>query len=77
MNREGVAEASEDLEQAIAVIDERFGDGYAKQHPDLLAAFLISASRYETHFSAGLVEELSGAMHNLADSLSSYSDSAG
>ena len=40
------------LREAIAAIDGAFGEGYARQHPDLLAA-MIQASAIEAAVEAG------------------------
>jgi len=74
MGATGIAETTDDLNQAISVIDSKLGEGYAKANPQLLAAFLNSVSRYENNFGAGLVEELSGAMYQLAESLSVHAE---
>ena len=39
----GVAEAGTIMDAAIAKIDERFGVGYAKEHPQLVIAFMSTA----------------------------------
>lgn len=32
------------MKQAVISIDEQFGDGYAKNHPELIGQFMIAAS---------------------------------
>lgn len=31
--------------QSVRVIDEKFGEGYAKEHPELIAGFMNTAAR--------------------------------
>lgn len=42
------------LTQAVRHIDERFGEGFAQKHPELMAA-MVSASALDYH--AGMVSE--------------------
>jgi len=37
-------DASDLLDASIEAIDAKFGDGYAKAHPELLGAFMISTT---------------------------------
>jgi len=38
---------------AIASIDKKFGEGYAKEHPELVAAFMNTASNVEAGYVIG------------------------
>jgi hypothetical protein len=42
--RQAPMTATEYLDAAVESIDFRFGDGYAKQHPELVGAFMITAA---------------------------------
>lgn len=40
---QGPMTAREYMREAIASIDDRFGDGFAEKHPELIAAFMQTA----------------------------------
>lgn len=55
------------LDDTIIQIDNRFGRGYAKRHPELVAAFLAAS---ENNFSiATLAQQIRAGLDNIADSL--------
>jgi hypothetical protein len=59
--------AEEYLRKAISSIDERLGDGYAKDHPELIAAFMKTAS---ADFTASSHAKVNGAaLQRIAESL--------
>lgn len=43
-NHNGDTQAARHLAQAIRAIDAAFGEGYAKQHPELVASLVQSAT---------------------------------
>lgn len=43
--RQAVLTSHSYLSSAIRIIDEEFGDGYAKEHPELIAGFMNTAAR--------------------------------
>ena len=59
--------ASKYMRQAIASIDEQFGNGYAKAHPELVAAFVQAASR--DFLAAVLHDHVVSALYAVADHL--------
>ena len=59
--------ASKYMRQAVASIDEQFGDGYAKAHPELVAAFVQAASR--DFLAAVLHDHVVSALYAVADHL--------
>lgn len=63
------------MAKAVRLIDEEFGEGYARAHPELVGAFINAASRdYAANWVAGylgdrldyLADTLDGAIANLA-----------
>lgn len=72
MGQLGIQETTEDFGKAIAIIDNKFGDGYAKNNPVLLAAFLQSVSSYETCIGAGQIEDMCGTVEHLVGALSEH-----
>lgn len=60
--------------EAVRAIDLKFGNGYAKNNPDLVAAF-IKAAAADYNNAAMIVaiqeasSEVSGALHSVAESL--------
>lgn len=62
------------LVQAVKAIDEKFGDGYAKQHPELVGAFMKAAATDSQGIQIAkaiqeLAEELSKANSEIASQL--------
>ena len=41
--------ANEYMRQAVRNIDEAFGDGYAKNHPELIGAYMQTVALEEQH----------------------------
>ena len=63
------ADANGLMHDAAAYIDERFGDGYALNHPELVAAFMQAAARSSAaEVLADAASALSEAIQRLADS---------
>jgi len=52
---------------AVADIDERLGKGYAKEHPELIAAYMWTAAA--DFGRASIAKELGEAIYNLAETL--------
>jgi hypothetical protein len=69
LHRQSLMSAEARLEVAIRVIDDRLGSGYAKTHPELIAAFMGSATADQNY--AALAKALSGALDDLVRTLSS------
>lgn len=59
--------ASNYMRQAVASIDEQFGDGYAKAHPELVAAVVQAASR--DFLAVVLHDHVVSALYAVADYL--------
>lgn len=59
--------ATEYFDTGTRVIDERFGENYARDHPDLLAAFM-SAAATDYGFAA-LSKTIDDALAGLGDRL--------
>ena len=56
--------------KAISDIDELLGKGYAKQHPELIAAYLQSAALdFGAAIIARAIETLSSAVENIDSAL--------
>lgn len=61
--------ADEYLRTAISAIDDRLGNGYAKDHPELIAAFMKTAS---ADFAASSQAKVNGAaLQRIAEALDS------
>jgi hypothetical protein len=59
--RQASMTAAEYLDNGIRYIDDAFGDGYAKQHPELVAAFIrASAQDFHTAIMAQAIENAIG-----------------
>ena len=59
------------LGEATHKIDEVFGEGYAKEHPDLVSAFMINAAIYiaaHTHAKAA-ANDIGDPLRAIADSI--------
>nr|WP_279090043.1 hypothetical protein [Comamonas thiooxydans] len=55
--------------KAVRIINENFGDGYAQAHPELIAAFMTSATSECHTITAAKVN--SAAIRSVAESLNS------
>lgn len=71
---DGAGAAAFHLGQAIVAIDKNFGNGYAKQHPDLVGDFLKAAATESSGTQIAktiqeLAEELSKANSEIASQL--------
>ncbi len=72
--RQASSTASDYMRAAVDAIDKQFGTGYAKAHPELVAAFMQTAA---ADFSAGLSSKTLGhaltrittAIDDLADAI--------
>jgi len=55
--------------RAIAAIDKRLGEGYAKAHPELISAFMVTAGKdFTTAATIVAVQEFSSELcHALSD----------
>jgi hypothetical protein len=66
---------TEYLDKAIERIDERFGEGYAKAHPELVAAFMYtSVADYGSTLIAETFTELSEAIQFTGDAYQNARD---
>jgi hypothetical protein len=62
--------AEDYLAHAIEGIDKYLGDGYAKRHPELIAAFMqTAASDFNAAGFAGAVEDVSESIERVAEAL--------
>lgn len=79
--RQASMTADQYMKDCARYIDEQFGDGYAQNHPELLAA-MIQASAQDFHTAcmigatqdqsaqvAGAIESLSSSVHQLSSRL--------
>jgi hypothetical protein len=56
--------------RAIKTIDDEFGHGYAKQHPELIAAFIrTAAADYQATLSAQSVQSIETSVEELANAI--------
>ncbi len=60
------------MNKAVNCIDQTFGDGYAKQHPDLVAAFMkVSSGDFSTGIIGAVIQDASdniaGALQEVAE----------
>lgn len=56
------------LDHAIGAIDERFGEGYAKLHPELVTAYVEACTLNLGHaFIARALESCADAIRDLGD----------
>lgn len=63
------------MEQAVVDIDEIFGKGYAKQHPDLIAAYMqVSAIDCGTGVIARAIEHIEGELTGIAQAISELAE---
>jgi hypothetical protein len=59
IERQAAGTAAYWMERAIKEIDSLLGEGYAKQHPELIAAFMKTAARDELAMNIrGIAEAL-------------------
>ncbi|KMJ45067.1 hypothetical protein AB204_11115 [Xenorhabdus khoisanae] len=59
IERQAANSAAYWMERAVKEIDTLFGEGYAKQHPELIAAFMKTAARDELAMNIrGIAEAL-------------------
>jgi hypothetical protein len=55
---------------AIHDIDEKFGDGYAKSHPELVGAFMRTcAADFAATWTHDVLEEIESALGRVAEAL--------
>lgn len=64
--RQAPMTATEYLDEAIERIDRRLGGGYAKQHPELIGAFMQTAA---IDFAAGIVAKMIERVADAVDCL--------
>ena len=70
--RQAPMTAHEYFHAAIKTIDDRFGDGYAQAHPELVAAFMQTAARdFQTAITAQTMQD---AAEQISESLRARSD---
>lgn len=56
--------------QAVRIIDEKFGEGYAKEHPGLIAGFMKTAAKdFDTCMTRQALDHLSNDFDRLADAI--------
>lgn len=62
--------ADEYLLQAIDCIDRRLGDGYARAHPELIAAFMnIAARDFHTSLTVKALDHLDDSLTKFAETV--------
>ena len=56
--------------QAVRIIDEKFGEGYAKEHPELIAGFMKTAAKdFDTCMTRQALDHLSSDFDRLANAI--------
>ena len=65
--RQAYMTAHDYMLHAVADIDERLGKGYAKEHPELIAAYMWTAAA--DFGCASIAKEFGEAISNLAETL--------
>lgn len=56
--------------QAVRIIDEKFGEGYAKEHPGLIAGFIKTAAKdFDTCKTRQALDHLASDFDRLADAI--------
>ena len=56
--------------QALRIIDEKFGEGYAKEHPELIVGFMNTAARdFDTCKKRQVLDNLSIDFNRLVDEI--------
>lgn len=67
---DGMNTAKEYFYHAITTIDEKFGEGFAKKHPELIGAFMqTSAKEYNTCFTVQAIQYLTEAIEKSASKI--------
>jgi hypothetical protein len=62
--------AEDYLHYAIEGIDKYLGDGYAKRHPELIAAYMrTAAADFQAGVIAGAIEDVSGSIEGFAEAI--------
>lgn len=60
--------AADYLSGGIEAIDKKFGEGYAKKHPELLGAFMAAASRdLQTSLTVQALQEVARNLEALSE----------
>jgi len=65
------------MESGAEHVDRQFGAGYAKEHPELVGAFMAAAAMsFRAHLQAEGIKDLRESLEGLAQSVI-YSDGSG
>lgn len=65
------------MESGAEHVDRQFGAGYAKEHPELVGAFMAAAAAsFRAHLQAEGIKDLKGALDGIAQSVT-YIDASG
>lgn len=76
--RQASMTAADYLRAAVRELDSVFGEGYAQQHPELVAAFMRTAAQdYHTAVSASVQQDLVDALDRVADAIQDVADANG
>lgn len=71
LSEEAVKTTKYNLSTAIKAIDDQLGSGYAKEHPELIGAFLNSAATIEQGTTvAVMVQNLQESIERIGSSIS-------
>lgn len=61
--------------QAVRIIDEKFGEGYAKEHPELIAGFMnTTAKDFDTCMTRQALDHLSNNFDRLAGAVETLAE---
>lgn len=66
--RQASMTAADYMREAVREIDGQFGEGYAKQHPELVAVFMTTAAQdFHTALSTGALQDLTDVAESLVE----------
>jgi len=61
------------LDSAVSIIDHKFGQGFAKAHPELVGAFLSSCATYmSAKISADATSQTYSGLSEIASAMQSF-----
>lgn len=71
---DGVRAARVAFEEGLKIIDDEFGEGFCKQNPELLAAFINASSHASTNainhaILQDAASDISGSLSQIADAI--------
>ena len=74
--RQASMTAQDYLNKALEVIDGAFGEGYAREHPELVDAFMqTAAANFAATFQADFLGKIAEKLEGISESIGDISDS--